>query len=414
MSNISTTLEEYFSYNKNYKKNNSNFFSQIYNNIIEGFNFIEKNKKNKKNNFYKISIENNLQNPSDFNSIPSTIRENIKNNLFNYLSFDFLLFGRKIKIYFILNNPITKKIIQKYTNFVFLMTTWLYIISIYSSQKCSQKLDIYIYLSSSLKKLPIDPNIILNQEHANTAFTRLCSEIIIYRQEEWFKVFIHETIHNFNLDFSNMNTQKCNQVIKNIFHVNSNVNLYESYTEFWARIINISFISYIHTNNFNNFTKVFEKLINIEISYSMFQMIKILDYMNLTYDDLINIFQENYKENTNILSYYIITNILIFNYVDFLSWCNNNNNNLYDFKKTNKNLFEFCQFIKNKYNNNKFLENYDKINLFFIKNKNKNKAIPLAVGDERSDRDHSSLLKNNNKKINYLMNNLRMTIYELV
>ena len=193
-----------------------------------------------------------------------------------------------------------------------------------------------------------------------------------------------------------MNTQKCNQVIKNIFYVNSNINLYESYTEFWARIINISFISYIHTNNFNNFKKVFEKLINIEISYSMFQMVKILDYMNLTYDDIIaNNLQEKYKENTNILSYYIIANILIFNYIDFLSWCNNNNNNLYDFKKTNKNLFEFCQFIKNKYNDNKFLQNYYDIFKIFLQNKNKNK-------------------NKKNKKINYLMNNLRMTIYELV
>jgi hypothetical protein len=393
ISNVSTMLEDFFPHNKNYKKNNSNTLLQIYDNINEGFDFIEKNKKN---NFYKISIQNNLQNPSDFNSIPLIIRENIENNLFNYLSFDFFLFGRKIKIYFILNNPITKKIIQKYTNFVFLMTVWLHIISTYSSYKCLQKLNIYIYLSSSLKKIPIDSNIILNQEHANTAFTRLCSEIIIYRQEEWFKVFIHETIHNFNLDFSNMNTQKCNQVIKNIFYVNSNINLYESYTEFWARIINISFISYIHTNNFNNFKKVFEKLINIEISYSMFQMVKILDYMNLTYDDIIaNNLQEKYKENTNILSYYIIANILIFNYIDFLSWCNNNNNNLYDFKKTNKNLFEFCQFIKNKYNDNKFLQNYYDIFKIFLQNKNKNK-------------------NKKNKKINYLMNNLRMTIYELV
>jgi hypothetical protein len=390
ISNNSTMLEEYFPYNKNYKKKyNLNSLSQIYNNINDGFHFVEKN-KNK--NFYNISIKNNLQNPTDFNSIPFIIRQNIENNLFNCLSYDFFLFGRKIKIYFILDNPITKKIIQKYTNFIFLMTVWLHIISTYSSYKCSQKLNIYIYLSSSLKKLP-QPNVILNQEHANTAFTRLCSEIIIFRQEEWFKVFIHETIHNFNLDFSNMNMQKCNEIIKNIFHVNSNVNLYESYTEFWARIINLSFISYIHTNNFNNFTKVFEELINIEISYSMFQMIKILDYMNLTYADLINNFQENYKENTNILSYFIITNILIFNYVDFLSLCDNNNNNLYDFKKTNKNLFEFCKFIKNKYNDNKFLQNYNDIFKIFLQNKKKN--------------------KNKNKKINFLMDNLRMTIYEL-
>jgi hypothetical protein len=396
-SNVSTILEEYFPYNKNYKKKyNLNSLSQIYNNISDGFDFIERNKKN---NFYNISIENNFQNPTDFYSIPSTIRENIENNLFNCLSYNFFLFGRKIKIFFLLNEPITKKIIQKYTNFVFLMTIWLYIISTYSSYKCLQKLNIYIYLSSSLKQLPINKNIILNQEHANTAFTRLCSEIIIFRQEEWFKVFIHETIHNFNLDFSNMNTQKCNQIIKNIFHVNSNVNLYESYTEFWARIINISFISYIHTNNFNNFTKVFEKLINIEISYSMFQMIKILDYMNLTYDDIINNFQEKYQEDTNILSYFIVTNILIFNYVDFLSWCDNNNNNLYNFKKTNKNLFNFCQFIKNKYDDNVFLQNYNNIFNIFLQNKNKNK---------------NNKNKNKNKKNNYLMNNMRMTIYELI
>jgi hypothetical protein len=392
MSNISTMLEEYFPYNKNYKKkNNLTSFSQIYDNINDGFNFV---KKNKNNHFYKISIGNNniFSNPNDFNSIPTIIRENIKNNLFNSLSFDFFLSGRKIKIYFILHEPITNKIIQKYTKFVYLMTSWLYIISTYSSYICSQKLNIYIYLSDSIKKLPINKNIILNQEHINTAFTRLCSEIIIFRQEEWFKVFIHETIHNFNLDFSNMDMTQCNRIIKNIFFVNSNVNLYEAYTEFWARIINTAFISYTYSKNYNHFVKVFERLLNIEISYSLFQMIKILNYMRLTYDEIINNFQENYKEKTNILSYFFITTILLFNYTEFLSWCDINNYNLYDFKKTNKNLLEFCKFIKNKYDDTIFLQNIHKINIFFETYQNKNK---------------------NNKKINYLMNNLRMTIYEL-
>jgi hypothetical protein len=397
MSNISTILEEYFPYNKNYKKKyNLNSLSTIYDDMNDGFNFIEENDKN---NFYKISIETDFQNPQDFNSIPSTIKENIENNLLNYLSFGFILFERKIKIYFILKESITQKIIKKYKQFVILMTVWLHIISIHSSYDCQEELNIYIYLSNSLKQLPTTSNIILNQEHANTAFTRLCSEIIIFRQEEWFKVFIHETVHNFNMDFSNINNKKCNQLMKNIFYVTSKVNLYESYTEFWARIINLSFISYIQTNNFNNFAKVFENLINIEISYSTFQMIKVLNYMNLTYEDLIFNFQENYRENTNILAYFIITNILLFNYIDFLSWCdnNNNNNNLYDFKKTNKNLLNFCEFIKNKYNNPKLLQNINKINELFEKNnKNKNKNK-----------------NNNNKKINYLMKNLRMTIYEL-
>ena len=83
MSNISTMLEEYFPYNKNYKKtNNSTFFSQIYDNINDGFDFVEKNKNN---HFYKISVGNNniFSNANDFNSIPIIIKENIKNNLFN-------------------------------------------------------------------------------------------------------------------------------------------------------------------------------------------------------------------------------------------------------------------------------------------------------------------------------------------
>jgi hypothetical protein len=390
LSNTSIMLEEYFPHNKNYKKKyNLNSLSKIYNDINEGFIFM---KKNKKNNFYKISIENNFQNPSDFNSIPSIIKENIENNLFNQLSFSFILFERKIKIYFILKETITKKIIKKYTNFVFLMTIWLHIISIHSSNECQQELNIYIYLSDNLKQLPLTSNMILDQENANTAFTRLCSEIIIYRNEEWFKVFIHETFHNFNMDFSNMNTDKCNKLIKNIFHVNSKVNLYESYTEFWARIMNISFISYLHTKNLNNFIKTFDELIGVEISYSTFQMIKVLNYMNIKYDDIITNFQQNYRENTNILSYFIVTNILLFNFVDFLSWCDNNNTNLYNFKKTSKNLLEFCKFIKNNYYNLNFLQNINEIEEFFENNKNK---------------------KNKNKKINYLIKNLRMTIYEL-
>ena len=70
-----SNIEEYFPYNKNYKKKyNLNSLSQIYNNINDGFEFIEKNKKN---NFYKITIENNLQKPSDFIYIPSFMPINL-------------------------------------------------------------------------------------------------------------------------------------------------------------------------------------------------------------------------------------------------------------------------------------------------------------------------------------------------
>jgi L-rhamnose isomerase len=68
---------------------------------------------------------------------------------------------------------------------------------------------IYIYHTSLLKILPNTNVDILNENNVNTAFTRTCpsnSEIVVFRKEEWFKVFIHETFHSFGIDFASMNT----------------------------------------------------------------------------------------------------------------------------------------------------------------------------------------------------------------
>ena len=113
----------------------------------------------------------------------------------------------------------------------------------------------YIYHTSLLKMLPSTNIEILNETHVNTAFTRTCpkdSEIVVFRKEEWFKVFIHETFHNFGLDFSDMELTTCNTKILSIFPVNSDVNLYEAYTEFWARLMNVLFCSYINMKNKND------------------------------------------------------------------------------------------------------------------------------------------------------------------
>jgi hypothetical protein len=391
LSNVSKSLINYFPNNNDYKKKYN--ISQIYDDLTEGFNFIQENKNNI--SIKTFSAKNPFVNPQAFSYIPPNIQENIQNhlNLNNCLSYDFILFDRKIQIFFILQTSITSKIIKKYNKFTELLLCWLFIISKYSSHNCIQPLNIYIYHSHELKNLPDNNRIILNQEHVNTAFTQLCNEIIIFRKEEWFKVFIHESIHNFNLDFSNINNTSCNKKIKQMFHVKSKINLYESYAEFWARIMNICFISYSISNNYSNFAKVFQKIINIEVSYSTFQMIKILNYMNLTYSDITdNHFQENYSENTNVLAYFVITNILMFNYNDVLLWCNNNNNNLYDFKKTNKNLLQFCNFIERKYKDPTLLEHVDKFEKIFIY---------LLQSSRQS------------KKIKYLIKNLRMTLCEI-
>ena len=121
--------------------------------------------------------------------------------------------------------------------------------------------------------------------------------------------------------------------------------------------------------------------------------------MDMTYKNLYekndhseNIRNTMYKENTSVLSYYILTLILLNNYQDFLSWCNTNNTSLLQFKKTTSNLDSFCKFIEKKYKTNSILNGVECTEKMLIQVKKTSK-------------------KQND--LGYLLRNLRMTICEL-
>ena len=276
----------------------------------------------------------------------------------------------------------------------------------YASKFCAKQLDIYLYFTSLSKNLPSTDDRVLDENHANTAFTTTCpreSEIVIFRKEEWFKVLIHETFHNFGLDFSGMNTDKCTTDMLKIFPVDSEVNLYESYAEFWAEIMNALFCSFFKLKNKNNvdeFLENSEYFINFERTHSFFQLVKTLHYMRLKYETLFKKDKQNtlrretlYKEKTSILAYYVIKTILMNNYQGFLDWCQTNNYELYDFKKTQPNIDKFCAFIKKNYKSNEMLDNVERMEYFFIDNKNNSRE--------------------KKEKYNFIMNNMRMSICEL-
>jgi hypothetical protein len=169
--------------------------------------------------------------------------------------------------------------------------------------------------------------------------------------------------------------------------------------------MNVLFCSYLNTkdkHNLNGFLKNTEYFMNLESIYSFFQLVKVLGFMNMEYRNLYektdisqNIRNTMYKEDTNILSYYVITLILIYNYQSFLGWCKTNNTSLLQFKKTTANQKSFCNFIEKKYKTSKMLAAIDCSNTFFKKIKSK------------------SIKSKKNADIEYLTNNLRMTICEL-
>ena len=403
-----------------------NIITKMFNELKRADYDIKLKKKTEGSKFYKLTIERILNitqvpKPKTFNasSFPKEIREHI-DTVTNYsLSYTFSLFNRNINILFIVEDTNPQLQIDYYNEYVEKILVWLSIINEYSSKKCSKNITLYIYFTNLKKKLPNSNIHILNENNVNTAFTYSCpinSEIVIFRKEEWFKVLMHETFHNFALDFSDMNSQSsiCNERILSIFSVNSEVNLYEAYTEFWAELMNAIFCSYYltidklpqehmsHTELMKELLSNFDFFINFERTYGFFQLVKTLDFMGITYKDLYSKNNDSeilrntfYKENSNILSYYIIRPILMNNYQGFLSWCNKNNFSLLQFKKTNTNLEEFCNFIKSNY---------------------KTKSMSDSVGCMQKFIGKLKKMKRNkktNENIDFALSNMRMSLCEL-
>jgi hypothetical protein len=297
-----------------------------------------------------IKILPEMKKPSDYSYIIPTIRQHLENHVKKTFVFSFKLGVRTINIYLMHEKFITKQQQKQYIKDIIF---WLYIVIQFPTQHCSTILNIFLFLSSLKKILPTDETEI-KKEHINTGYTTTCSSIsniVIYRKEEWFKVFIHETIHNFGLDFSSHSFNKeITTKILSIFPVNSKVNLYEAYTDAWAKVINALIISFKNTNNKKDYITKSDFYIDMERIFSVFQTVKLLNFMGLKYNDLIStdlLVKKKYIENTNILSYYIITAILYNNISLFFDWCLQNNINMLQFNNSNiKFHLSFCDLIE--------------------------------------------------------------------
>ena len=254
---------------------------------------------------------------------------------------------RTYTIFFIIPEK-TANNIDKYVKKI---NTWLQLATLYAKPSCSKSVNVYLYLTDLTKTLPKKQKNEINSEHANTAFTTSCqpnTEIILYRREEWFKVFIHESFHNLGLDFAGHTVK---QVLSDIFPIQSDFKLYETYTEMWAELLNIIFIN-VETNNHN-----LEKHIQMEQKFSFFQTAKILNHFGMTYSDFFSKdASENYKEDTEIFCYYVLKTLLLYNCNSFIEWLSEHQKPVPN--KVNK-------FIKDliipKYNEIKFVETIDKI-----------------------------------------------------
>jgi hypothetical protein len=269
--------------------------------------------------------------------------------------------GETVTVFFIIPEFVeSTELINK---FILIILTWFEFIYPYATKKCGKKLDVFIYLTPFKKILPENGETI-GKDNVNTAYTTSCAphgKIVIYRSEEWFKVLIHETFHVLGLDFSHHPNDSITKELKKIFPVNSDIKLFEGYTEAWAEILNCLFVSYYRTKSKKEFLSRFERCMTIERDFSVYQMLKVLNYMNLRYSDL---YSSNpkaqmrrlhfYKEESNVFAYYIITALLLFNVDKFLMWCYENNGNLIRYSYSYANNASFIDLISRTYRSDSF------------------------------------------------------------
>lgn len=318
----------------------------------------------------EIETTKQLKLPLLGNYFPLDIKKDIELNTINQIIYSCEINNKKIFInFFTSNHEIDITIYNKYAKQIFMLIA---ILTHYSSKECSQILNIYIYFTDFKRMLPDKNYDILEHYNVNGGLTTTCdknSEIFVYRKEEWFKVLTHELFHNLGLDFSAMDVRDIHNKIKKLFPIDSKINLYESYCEFWARLLNLVFCSYNVIDNKNDketFVLCMEFFIQIERIFSLFQCNKILNFLGLRYKDLYNndnaskIARENlYREKTNVFAYYVVTTFLLDNYINVMTWCNDNNLLFFQFNNTKKTLDLFYNLIESSYSRNSFLKNLE-------------------------------------------------------
>jgi len=362
-----------------------------------------------------IDIQSQVPRPETFSDkfLSREMRESIKNDSKKTITFECKINQRDVRIFFVLFQHHTpcQEVTSYYKTYARRVFMWLHMISLKSS--CVESLDIYIYLTPFKKQLPENKSEVIGPVNANTGYTYRCekkNEIVIYREEEWFKVLLHETIHAFGIDFDKEDDNSIT-VLRKIFSLPQEIDIRmsETYSEIWARIMNVAFQTYfknppsLESRTAKQFKKNFEMYLNLESVFSLYQCIKILDFMGVNYQVLIdesehsrNIMRTFYRENTHVFAYYVLTSILLHSRGDFLSWCMKKNGHGLDMFKVKATQHDFAELIASCYKKHDLLQKIVETETKVVRDYQK--AISTSSTNDNEDYD------------NQLVTTLRMTI----
>ena len=323
--------------------------------------FYNKWELNKKKIFQQIQSLSHLPKSDDYSYIPSPIRTEIESACRHMYSLSFTFQDRIFKVFLCLKAD-DEKYRQSLIRRIYL---WLSMASEHVKPSCSKTVNIYFYLIDKKKEVPSTVNEQIDLIHVNTAFTTGCqphTNVHIFREEEWFRAFIHESFHNLGFDFLQLDAKlQENAVnrIRAIFPVKMrDIRFNETYCEMWAEVLNVLFFVYLSdpTQSIEKMMKLFKKMLYFEGMFSTLQCVKILKHNNLLYGQLHKEeFASKYKEKTQGFSYYILKSIYMVHVNRFIHFCATQAaNDSLQFSLNSKSIESYTQIIEDNYRSEKY------------------------------------------------------------
>jgi hypothetical protein len=456
-------------------KNNStmrNFLTYIYLQFIEVSKFINTlNITNSRREITNVGAKINIiikEHLSTSIYIDSSIITYISNNLNNckIISYENIIHNKKFVLEFIVYDKININNLDKIVKNMLIFLQILIKISNNSNNEineCSKDgISITFFLTPFLKKLNITETETetetetktketLGAKNVNSGFNYIClnsGSIFIYRKEDFFKVFVHESVHGYgidralHIDFSK--NENYNKFLKLFAFANihtTNVGINEAITEFWTSLLYLCINSYQDSKNLSSFISNFERLYKLELVHALYQISKILHYNNLTYNSFIKNSNSKYRENSHIFSYFIVKTMMLLNHEHMLNSQLFELNNIIKLEhiKTNSfiniklksdtsnlnklfaNLYDYATYplfikimniveIEHMKHYNKYISNYG-MNKTQKQNKNKIKHTNFKLTRHKLT-TYKNKTNNKMKDTLYMLTNLKMMIYD--
>lgn len=321
------------------------FITQLYNDITNGVNYarqlIEKGK------LQVHTIHKNFNLPS-FSSVfmPTHIQEKIAHNIVSQTIYKGHVNRQPItlKLSIIKGTKLSKTQIHHMAHKVF---SWLYVCNKYSTHNCKGSNCIDIYFTDYKKIFPNHSTQKITPDNINSGYSYVCSPentIVIFRLEEWFKVFVHECMHSYGFQPISHNETVLDTQISSLLPIKGSIKVSEAYVETWARIINAFYSAIYNSENINDFYTIFEFTLHVESIFSTMQLHRVLSFMNISYRHVTTNNIE-YKENTNTFAYYVLCGAFMMNPYMFMHWCATNNENLLQFNNTTEGTSSFHAYM---------------------------------------------------------------------